>query len=568
MELKLSGLHTSIKGVRGLAFEPGIYQLRPVKLSQIFLQERKDDFARLKPGEETEIIVSLPKLPVNANVSKLGATLHVREGILFSMALATRGDLKEGETVSENWRQAFKNSEISLSSSNRVSVKAEGSKWLITDNENKQNYAVKEESGKLNVYEETDFVQSAEIQEEGQVLKDYKVSVEMPPLPRNVTLKLDGGEVFWSFAGVLKQGPHKLPDMAEHVNAYLDKLPDNTGKVALRFLMTSDGPGQVKITAAEGMEYSAIQTQTWLNALDGSIRFDRNLQLDYGMVQRLPLEAISSRANERISLGKIEMDMAGEFSQERLLGSVQVNGTNQFATISTDYSVAQEFQLDPKQLQAAQATAISRAEASELAAPIQVTGIAGYLKVESETEIYIEIQSSSNGSPSAEPPLAKCNLSLTPAEKDGVKHAASLLKGYWASVSFETPADLETETPYLIVIKGITGRALLGLRAPMNGEYLQKVLVNRGGEVWRNICPASATVVGMLRLIYLPGIDNQTAAIEIGVEGKPKFEPFSPGSEVQTVSLDDLTGLSQATLVIKSHAKGTLTIANVIQEYS
>jgi hypothetical protein len=348
--------------------------------------------------------------------------------------------------------------------------------------------------------------------------------------------------------------------MASHVNAYLDKLPDNTGKVALRFLMTSDGPGQVKITVAEDMEYSSIQTQTWRNALDGSIRFDRNLQLDYGMVKRLPLETISNQGNEKISLGKIEMDMAGEFSQERLLGSVQMDGTNQFATVSTDYSVAQEFQLDPQQLQAGKSTEISRAEASELAAPIRVTGITGYLKVDSETEVYIEIRSSISGSPSAEPPLAKCNLSLSLAKKDS--------KGYWASVSFETPADLETETPYLIVIKGITGKAQLGLRAPTEGEYLQKVLVNRGGQVWRNICPSSGTVVVMLRLIYLPGIDNQTAAIEMGVEGKPKFEPLSPGSEVQTVSLDGLTGLSQATLVIKSHAKGTLTIANVIQEYS
>jgi hypothetical protein len=558
MELKLSGLHISIKGARGLAFEPGIYDLRPVKLSQIAPQERKDDFARLKPGEETEIIVSLPKLPANANVRKLGATLHVREGVLFSMG--TRDNLKEGSAVSGSWRQAFEDNEISLSSSNRVSVKKEGGKWLITDDESKQNYAVKEEGEKLNVYEEMDFVQSAEIQEDGQVLKDYKVSLEMPPLPRNVTLKLDGGEVFWSFAGVLKQGPHKLPDMAKHVNVYLDKLPDNTGKVALRFLMTSDGPGQVKITVAEDMEYSSIQTQTWRNALDDSIRFDRNLQLDYGMVQRIPLKPVSDQADQEISLSKIEMDIAGEFSQERLLGSVQVNGTNQFATINTDYSVAQEFQLNPEQLQAGESTAISRVEASEFAGPIRVTGITGYLKVDSETEVYIEIQSGINGSPSAEPPLAKCNLSLTPAKSDG--------KGHWASGSFETPADLETETPYLIVIKGITGKAQLGLRAPTEGEYLQKVLVNRGGEVWRNICPSSGTVVGMLRLIYLPGIDNQTAAIEMGVEGKPKFEPFSPGSEVQTVSLDDLTGLSQATLVIKSHAKGTLTIANVIQEYS
>ncbi len=568
MQLKLPGIDVNIKGGRGLAFRPFIYEHRPVKLSPIAPQERKDDFARLKPGEETEIIVSLPELPANANVRKLEATLHVREGILFSMGSGSRGHLNEGSAVSTSWREAFLDNEISLSSSNRVSVKKEGSKWLITDDESKQNYVVKKESGKLNVYQEADLVQSAEIQEEGQVLKDYKVSVEMPPLPRNVTLKLDGGEVFWSFAGELKQGDHKLPDLAEHVNAYLDKLPDNTGKVALRFLFASDGPGQVKITVAEDMEYSSIQTQTWRNALDDSARFDRNLQLDYGMVQRLPLDAVTSRADGRISLSKIEMDMAGEFSQERVLGSLQVNGTNQFATISSDYSVAQEFQLDPEQLQAGKSVEINRAEASELAAPIRVTGIAGYLRVDSETEVYIEIQSSINGSPSAEPPLAKCNLSLTRAESDGVEHAASLLKGYWASASFETPVDLKTETPYLIVIKGISGRALLGLHTPTKGEYLQKVLVNRGGQAWRSICPAPGTVVGMLRLIYLPGIDNQTAAVEIGVEGKPKFHPFSPESEVQTVSLGDLTGLSQATLVIKSYAKGTLTIANVIQEYS
>ena len=118
-----------------------------------------------------------------------------------------------------------------------------------------------------------------------------------------------------------------------------------------------------------------------------------------------------------------------------------------------------------------------------------------------------------------------------------------------------------------MVFKGIQGKALLAL-GQASEDYLGRVVVNRGGQLWKSINRRNPTgTAALARLVYLPEIDNQLAAIEIGIEGVTSPERLTPG-EAQSISLKPTGASSTApVIIIKSHARGTLTIANVIQEY-
>jgi hypothetical protein len=153
--------------------------------------------------------------------------------------------------------------------------------------------------------------------------------------------------------------------------------------------------------------------------------------------------------------------------------------------------------------------------------------------------------------------LTKSNLTLAPAAANGKKP--------WTYAGFENPVDLNAQTLYWIVMKAARGRAKAGLQSRTE-EYLQHVLVNRGGRLWKRV--ADSAIAVLLRLVYLPKIDNQTAAIELGVVGTPSWQRFDPKSKVETVSFDlHGSNIKPATLVIKSHARGAFSLANVIQEY-
>jgi hypothetical protein len=467
MEFKLPHIEVGIKGERGLAFQEA-YFFRPDKLFVEAILDLEKDFVPLKPGEEAEVLVPLPDLPINANVKKIQATLHVTEDTSPVRPEQTTVGIKKDEGQKET----------------------------------------------------------------------YQLEVNMPPRPRNVSLRLDQGEVFWTFAGVLVNDQYALPDFAKQVNAYLDKVQSENGQVILRFLIKSDTRGKVRIDINRAsLDYSLLQTQTWKNLLDDTIRFDRNLQLSYGMSEKVLLDPLSDPRGLKIK--KIEMDIGGEFGPERLLGSVESHDGREFATISGDYSLAQRFILET---------------------PIRSVGVTGFFQMNTEVEWYIAIQNDTHGFPSTEAPLAKSKSSLVLTEKNENPN--------WIFTGFEVPVDLKTQTPYWIIIKGIQGKARLALQTQGEG-YLQQILVNRGRRLWKPIRSLSDSIcTGLLRLVYLPKIDNQTAAIEIGIEGIQSLQRVEPKPSAQTISFDiEPYNLRQVGIIVKSHAQGTLSLANVIQEY-
>lgn len=370
--------------------------------------------------------------------------------------------------------------------------------------------------------------------------KAYNLGVETPSRPRNIELRLDKGDIFWTFTGILTKESYDLPNFAKQVNAYLDKVEPEGDQITLRFLVKSDTNGKAKITIEdEDIEYSQLQTQIWENPLDNTFRIDRNLQLEFSASKEVPLGPISDNAHKQISLRRIEIDVGGEFGRERLLGSVKSHEGKEFATIGSEYSLAQKFELDT---------------------PIQCVGVSGLFRVEEDTELYIEIQKEDNGFPAAGSPLTKANLSLTPDEKNIITQ--------WAFSKFEVPVNLKTELLYWIVIKGIQGKVRLGLQ-DQKETYLKEVLVNRGGQLWKSVNHASnSTTAAFLRLAYLPEVDNQMAAVEIGIKGTSLIQSLDPGAEAQTISFKvDGIDIKEPAIIIKSHARGMLNIANVIQEY-
>jgi hypothetical protein len=475
MKVLEPAIGVDIKGARGFAAYSGVYELRSAVLQGIDLSALFG-FVALKPGEETTVAVSLPGVPLNADIKNLKAKIEIQPG-----DEAEKGSITQTSTVQRG-------------------------------------------------------------SDEGQT---YNVNIEVPALPRNLSLRLDGGEAFWTSSSATVAGTYDLPDFIEQANSFLDKLPAGSTKVDLVFLIKSDGPGQVKITVDEGsLRYSTIQTQTWPNPLDDTVRLDRNLELDFGKIERVPLDALAGERG-RLSLARISADVGGQFGAERLFTNVATHSGKEFATISNDYSLAQAFGLTE--------AIVSTNK------PLHAAGVAGLFQVDDKLELYVEIQEDSSGFPSAKPPLAKSNLTLVADREHQVSQ--------WSFAGFEQPIDLKLDTPYWMVFKGIQGKALLAL-GQASEDYLGRVVVNRGGQLWKSINRRNPTgTAALARLVYLPEIDNQLAAIEIGIEGVTSPERLTPG-EAQSISLKPTGASSTApVIIIKSHARGTLTIANVIQEY-
>src|SRR6185503_10277016 len=298
---------------------------------------------------------------------------------------------------------------------------------------------------------------------------------------RNVELRLDKGDVFWNFGGTLVKDSYELPDFAEHVNTYLDKVKPNGNQITLKFLVKSESHGKVKIKITD-KDLSRLQTQTWTNPLDETIRLDRNLQLDFGQYEEISLDEILPQAGAKASFITIKMDVGGTLGAERLLGTVVQHGGHEFATISGDYSLAQSFIVDTS---------------------IQCVGISCLFTSEAEAELYIELQKDVDGVPASEAPLAKSNLTLSGANKNG--------KTPWTFAALENPIELNAGVQYWIILKGVRGKAQLGLQAHTEETYLQNVMVNRGGQLWKSFGGVtSPQSVALLRLVYLPAPDNQS----------------------------------------------------------
>ena len=379
---------------------------------------------------------------------------------------------------------------------------------------------------------------------EGNKTTAYEVDIELPAVPRSVTVRLDGGEVFWTSSTAVLEGKFDLPDFVEQVNAFLDKLPPGRNEAALVFLVKSDGPGKVKISVDQ-TKFAVIQTEAWPNPLDETVRVDRNFQLEFGSVERIPLLPLAT-GDKRLALQKVTADIGGTFGLERLFTNIADHDGREFATISSDYSLAQSFQLTE---------AIVGTNK-----PLHAAGVSALLQVESKIELYVEIQSDNGGAPATGSALAKSNLTIEP-EKPTTQ---------WFTARFDQPVDLSLDTRYWIVVKGIQGKALLALGGPSE-EYLDTVFVNRGGQLWKTLSRRQTVISNALvRLVYLPEIDNRSASVEIGIEGTPSLQRLDPQQEPQTISIEPPPAFNaaQPVIIIKSHAQGALTLANVIQEYA
>jgi hypothetical protein len=361
-----------------------------------------------------------------------------------------------------------------------------------------------------------------------------EVTPGIPTRPRNVTVRLEEGEPIWSFGDTLVNNRYELADFAAQANAYLDKVNPADTQVTLNFLVKSDTPGKVNI-AIGPKTVTRLQTQTWTNELDQTVRLDRNLELDFGDRWEITLHAVE--ASGPPPLERLRLDVGGAFGAERLLGAIRVHAGGQYATVSPDYSIAQQFSLD---------------------IGVEAAGVSGLLGVDDDAEVYVELQPDQAGVPAADAPLARATAAIV-ASEDG---SAS-----WVYAQFESPARLEAGTPYWIVVKGVSGAARLGIEAPVV-HYLNALLVNRTGRLWKPFAPSTRdALASMLRVVYLPGIDSQSAAVEIAVAGADE-QAVDPQAAPSTLSfVFKERSASPVVIEVTSHARGALTIANIIQEY-
>lgn len=388
----------------------------------------------------------------------------------------------------------------------------------------------------------------------------YSVAVDQPVRPSGAQLKLEGGAPFWAAGGVLSEPSYELPDFAEALNAFLDGYGKAEPLTSLPFVISSASRGRVGLSVA--IVYSLVRTEDWQNELDGTTRVDRSLELAFGAVERLELRPLAGRAGQAVSLRRLSLDLGGQLGPERLLGPVEDHDGREHATVSADYAVAQRFTLSARLLPQGP----------------RCSGITGLFTpydpdAPEPAELYLELQPDAGGSPAAGAPLAHAALTLAPARGPA--------PGGWSYAAFAEPVALAAGQAYWMVVKGVRGRCRLALLAPPADAGDRPLLrgplaINRGGQVWKALGRAAAPAA-LLSLVYLPAEDNQTAALQLVVSGAPQTAaplvlPIDVGPEARTVSVP-LSGVyagadwNQARLEIRSSARGTLNIANIIRQY-
>ena len=178
-----------------------------------------------------------------------------------------------------------------------------------------------------------------------------------------------------------------------------------------------------------------------------------------------------------------------------------------------------------------------------------------------------------NGAPGAGTPLARAELVL-PAPAPEVVGAG------WRYIPFERPGGMTAEQSYWIVLRGSEGETKLVLeRAGAGATFGTGAVMSRGGQRWRPVSPGSAPAA-MLRLVHLPGPETTSAALELEVrrgsfngDAAPTTlvrQRIDPNGGSKSVALTLGAGVERAplTLVVRSHARGTVNLANVTQEYA
>src|SRR5262245_2647212 len=173
MKLELLGLDVGFKGLRGFAMMEPIAALRPEILTVVANISELVGFVSLKPGEETQVAVALK------DAKNVSVPLNADIKTLKAKIEVRTAPASEQQTL-------------------------------------QQTSTVKEGTDKP---------------------KEFKVDIELPAVPRSLTVRLDGGEVFWTSSTAVVEGAFDLPDFVEQTNAYLDKLPAGTNDVALVFLV-------------------------------------------------------------------------------------------------------------------------------------------------------------------------------------------------------------------------------------------------------------------------------------------------------------------------------------------
>jgi hypothetical protein len=385
---------------------------------------------------------------------------------------------------------------------------------------------------------------------EGSDKRAFQVAVDAVAGLRNVQIRLNQGSALWIHAGLVKADTYTIPDFSAQANAYLDKYQSKDGKVTLQFMVKSDVAGQVSIAINSDLHYSLLQTQSWKNDLDSTFRVDRTLKLTFNQIERVPVDAVTAASGRHAVLSTIRLDAGGQFGADRLLGAVEVHDGRQFATISHDFSVAQKITPSAELLKSA----------------IQCTGVTAYCEADAAAEFYLELQTDDHNSPANTAPLAKANVSIRPADKNSAQP--------WTFAKFEKPAQLKPDSQYWIVAKGVRGLVRLGLKTAGQGRGVAMavargdLLLNRGGSIWKSLVgPLSAALEGLLSLTYVPDSDNQTAAVAIAVVEGGAAQQLDVSPSAKTVAFP-ASGAATPVLVIDSRGLGSLTIANVIQEYT
>jgi hypothetical protein len=376
------------------------------------------------------------------------------------------------------------------------------------------------------------------------------VKVQTPRRPRNVAIRLAGGNVFWTHATPLTDDEYLITDFSAAVNAYLDAVNVEGVVVPLRFLVRSDTPGRVGIVISPAaIRASLLKTQTWTNDLDGTIHVDRGLTLDYGTVEEVALGPVEVRpADGRATLLSVSFDVSGTVGAERMLGAVSGSPSREFASISTDYAVAQRF---------------------TASADLRSVGVTALLLAEQAARVYVELQRDAGGAPEVAPPLAGAELALA-ATPPGVWR--------WSYAAFERPASMTAGGAYWVVLRAVQGTAHVALE-PTGLAFDTGAVVNRGGALWRGVAGPGNGPSAMLRVVFAPDARNELSALEVRLAlangGTGAALPLArrrvePRGAAQTIALSLPMALAATPLklVVHSHARGTVTLANVTQEYS
>jgi hypothetical protein len=246
----------------------------------------------------------------------------------------------------------------------------------------------------------------------------------------------------------------------------------------------------------------------------------------------------------------LRLDASGAAGPERLLGDVPRHDGRQFATVSPDYAVAQQVTI---------ASGAAEGLGFQPGGVVNVAGVAALAVVDAESELYAELRRDDGGAPAADAPLGGVSFTVTPRED--APGAA------WVYAALTEPAELPVDTPHWVVLRGIRGAAHVALaEAAPDGGYLGAALVNRGGQLWKPLAPAGASGPALARVTYVPEPDNTTAPVEIELEGgavqRPELAP-----EPQRLAFAGGGAAGPSALVVTSHARGTLALSNVVQEF-